>query len=98
MSAVRKESVRRPVVKAKLAYFNNGYLKNSQYFFINLLDIPLDPGADFRFDLLIDSVSSSTVRGESSSSFSFSESFALRISSFSRISSSKKLLIESCVR
>jgi hypothetical protein len=73
MSAVRKESVRGPVVKAKLAYFNNGYLKNSQYFLINLLDIPLDPGADFRFDLLIDSVSSSTVRGESSSSFSFSE-------------------------
>ena len=34
MSAVRKELVRRPDVKAKLAYFRRGYLKNSQFFFL----------------------------------------------------------------
>jgi hypothetical protein len=62
---------------------------------MNLFEIPFAPGADLRFALLIDFVSSSMVRGESKSIFSASDSFAFCISGLFKISAPRNELIDS---
>jgi hypothetical protein len=52
ISAVLKEFVSLPSLKAKFAYFKSGYLKKHQNRLINLFEMPFEPGADLRLDLL----------------------------------------------
>jgi hypothetical protein len=89
MSAVLKESESIPFSKALFAYFIKAFLKKSQYLFINLLEIPFEPGAEVRFALLMDWVNSSKVNSRSKSNFSASVSFEFLTSVLFKISSPK---------
>ncbi len=64
---------------------------------MNLFEIPLEPGADLRFDSLIDCVSSSSVKGESNSVRSSPFSSALATTGCKSISPPKKFSIFSAL-